>query len=99
MRFVGLALEDWVPDGKTIGLYRAQLIRAGAIERLLHHDAETPAGVGRDLGDHDWPAECGSARKRTLNNDPRLGAAADSSRVARSWTMPELLSIGLADGG
>jgi IS5 family transposase len=35
MRFVGLALPDPVPDGKTIWLYREQLARAGAVERLF----------------------------------------------------------------
>jgi IS5 family transposase len=35
MRFVGLALHDLVPDAKTIWLYREQLARAGAVERLF----------------------------------------------------------------
>jgi transposase, IS5 family len=35
MRFAGLALEDRVPDAKTIWLYREQLTQAGAIERLF----------------------------------------------------------------
>jgi hypothetical protein len=35
MRFVGLALHDPVPDAKTIGLFREQLTRAGAVERLF----------------------------------------------------------------
>ena len=35
MRFVGLALEDRVPDAKTLWLFREQLTRAGAIERLF----------------------------------------------------------------
>ena len=35
MRLVGLALEDRVPDAKTIWLFREQLTRAGAIERLF----------------------------------------------------------------
>ena len=30
MRFVGLALDDAVPDAKTIWLYREQLARVGA---------------------------------------------------------------------
>ena len=34
MRFVSLAL-DRVPDAKTIWLFREQLIKAGAIERLF----------------------------------------------------------------
>jgi transposase, IS5 family len=35
MRFIGLALHDAVPDAKTIWLYREQLARAGAVERLF----------------------------------------------------------------
>jgi IS5 family transposase len=35
MRFVGLALEDRVPDARTICLFREQLTRAGAVARLF----------------------------------------------------------------
>ncbi|MBM3491428.1 MAG: transposase, partial [Alphaproteobacteria bacterium] len=35
MRFVGLALHDAVPDAKTIWLYREQLVRTGAFDRLF----------------------------------------------------------------
>jgi transposase, IS5 family len=35
MRFCGLALHDAVPDAKTIWLYREQLTKAGAIQRLF----------------------------------------------------------------
>jgi IS5 family transposase len=35
MRFVGLGLHEPVPDAKTIWLFREQLTRAGAIERLF----------------------------------------------------------------
>lgn len=35
MRFVGLALHDPIPDAKTIWLFREQLARAGAAERLF----------------------------------------------------------------
>ena len=35
MRSLGFALEDRVPDAKTIWLLRQQLTRAGAIERLF----------------------------------------------------------------
>jgi IS5 family transposase len=35
MRFVGLALCDEVPDAKTIWLFREQLVRAGAFDRLF----------------------------------------------------------------
>jgi hypothetical protein len=35
LRFVALALEDRVPDAKTLWLFREQLTRAGAIEGLF----------------------------------------------------------------
>ena len=35
MRFLGLGLADTVPDAKTIWLFREQLARAGATERLF----------------------------------------------------------------
>ena len=35
MRFLGLGLEDKVPDAKTVWLYREQLTQAGAIEALF----------------------------------------------------------------
>jgi IS5 family transposase len=34
-RFLGLGLEDTVPDAKTVWLYREQLAQAGVIERLF----------------------------------------------------------------
>ena len=37
MRFVGLALHEPVPDATTIWLFREQLVRAGAIEKLFAH--------------------------------------------------------------
>lgn len=35
MRFAGLSLADAVPDAKTIWLFREQLVRAGAFDRLF----------------------------------------------------------------
>jgi len=35
MRFLGLGLEDRVPDAKTVWLYREQLAQAGVIETLF----------------------------------------------------------------
>ena len=35
VRFLGLALEDKVPDAKTVWLYREQLSQAGLIEALF----------------------------------------------------------------
>ncbi len=35
MRFLGLGLEDRVPDAKTVWLYREQLAQAGMIEGFV----------------------------------------------------------------
>jgi IS5 family transposase len=40
IRFVGLALEDRVPDAKTVWLFREQLTRADAIGRLTWSQAK-----------------------------------------------------------
>ena len=36
MRFLGLGLEDKVPDAKTIWLFKENLTKANAIEPLFH---------------------------------------------------------------
>ena len=46
MRFLGLGLEDRVPDAKTVWQYREQLTQAGVIETLF----ETFDGHLKDLG-------------------------------------------------
>ena len=46
MRFLGLGLEDRVPDAKTVWLYREQLTQAGVIEALF----ETFDGYLKDQG-------------------------------------------------
>ena len=46
MRFLGLGLEDRVPDAKTVWLYREQLTQAGVIETLF----ETFDGHLKDQG-------------------------------------------------
>ena len=37
MRFLGLGLEDRVPDAKTVWLYREVLAQAGLVEELFRH--------------------------------------------------------------
>jgi IS5 family transposase len=46
MRFAGLALQDAVPDAKTIWLYREQLTRAGALAKLFARFDAVLAGRG-----------------------------------------------------
>lgn len=43
MRFLGLGLEDWVPDAKTVWLYRKGLAEAGMVEALFKQFDHCPA--------------------------------------------------------
>ena len=53
MRFLGLGLEDRVPDAKTVWLYREQLTQAGVIEGLIRDVRWPPEGSG--LSGDGWP--------------------------------------------
>lgn len=85
MRFAARGLDDPVPDAKTIWLYREQLTRAGASERLLvRFDAA--------LKDKDllapWPAlaglPCGADSSALRSTGGRiLDATAVQARPAR----------------
>ena len=46
MRFLGLGLEDLVPDAKTVWLYREQLTQAGVIEAFIRDVRWPPEGSG-----------------------------------------------------
>jgi hypothetical protein len=72
MRFIGLALHDPVPDAKTIWLYREQLARAGATERLSLPGSTRCYGQGlasdgrancRRDGDRGTPAAAAPGRE------------------------------------
>lgn len=45
MRFLGLGLEDRVPDAKTIWLYREGLVKAGKVEELFSQFDRCPTGA------------------------------------------------------
>jgi transposase, IS5 family len=73
MRFVGLALHDPVPDAKTIWLYREQLARAGAAERLF-------ARFDALLRAKGWLAMGGQIADCRRHGDPSAPVAADPGR-------------------
>jgi transposase, IS5 family len=85
MRFVGLALHDPVPDAKTIWLYREQLARAGAAEKLF-------ARFDALLREKGWLAMGGQIIDATVieARRPRLGRGEkDTIRgggVPAEWT-------------
>ncbi len=67
MRFVGLALRDPVPDATTIWLFREQLARADAVERLFERfDALLRAGGWLAMGGQIADATVIAARRPRL---------------------------------
>ena len=82
MRFVGLGLGDPVPDAKTIWLFREQLTRAGAIERLfVRFDAVLREAGYLAMGGQIVDATVVQARR------PRL--TAEEKATIRSGGVPE----------
>ena len=85
MRFLGLALEDRVPDAKTIWLFREQLTRAGAIERLFtRFDAVLRAAGYLAMGGQIVDATVVQARRPRLNRDEK--ATVKGGAVPEGWS-------------
>jgi transposase, IS5 family len=82
MRFLGLALEDRVPDAKTIWLFREQLTRTGAVERLF----ERFDAVLRDAG---YLAMSGQIVDATVVQARRPRLSKDEKATVRSGAVPE----------
>ena len=84
MRFAGLALHDPVPDAKTIWLYREQLARAGAAERLFaHFDALLRAKGWLAMGGQIVDATVIEARRPRLTQAER--ATIKGGGVPAEW--------------
>ena len=85
MRFLGLALEDRVPDAKTIWLFREQLTRAGAVERLFRHfDAVLRDAGYLAMGGQIMDATVIQARRPRLNKDEK--ATVKGGAVPTDWS-------------
>ena len=85
MRFLCLALEDRVPDAKTIWLFREQLTRAGAVERLFaRFDAVLRAGGYLAMGGQIVDATVVQARRPRLGKDEK--ATVKSGAVPEGWS-------------
>ena len=73
MRFVGLGLHDPVPDAKTVWLFREQLTRAGAIERLFRRfDAALKDKGLLAMGGQILDATVVQARPARLTSDEKV---------------------------
>lgn len=84
MRFLGLALEDRVPDAKTVWLYREQLTQAGAIERLFAgFDAALRVAGDLAMAGQIVDATIVGARRPRLSQDEK--AAVKAGSVPATW--------------
>jgi IS5 family transposase len=85
MRFLGLALNDPVPDAKTVWLYREQLSKAGAIERLLaRFDAALREAGYLAMGGQIVDATVVEARRPRLTQDEK--ATIKAGAVPEAWS-------------
>jgi IS5 family transposase len=72
MRFLGLGLADRVPDAKTIWLFREQLVRAGAMEKLFERfDAALHEGGYLAMGGQIIDATVVAAPRQKLTDDEK----------------------------
>jgi IS5 family transposase len=85
MRFLGLALEDRVPDAKTVWLYREQLTQGGAIERLAaRFDAALRNAGYLAMAGQIVDATVVEARRPRLTQDEKATVKAGS--VPAAWS-------------
>jgi IS5 family transposase len=82
MRFVGLGLGDPVPDAKTLWLFREQLTKAGAIERLF-------ARFDRLLRDAGYLAMGGQIVDATVVEARRPRLKGDEKAIVKGGGVPE----------
>ena len=72
MRFLGLSLGDRVPDAKTIWLFREQLVRAGAMEKLFERfDAALHEAGYLAMGGQIIDATVVAAPRQKLTDDEK----------------------------
>jgi IS5 family transposase len=92
MRFLGLALEDRVPDAKTIWLFREQLTRAGAVERLfMRFDAVLRDAGYLAMGGQIVDATVVQARRPRLRQDEK--ATVKRGAVPEGWSKAKRAQI------
>jgi IS5 family transposase len=89
MCFLGLALEDRVRDAKTVWLFREQLTRAGAIERLFASFDATLRAAG-------YLAMAGQIVDATVIEARRPRMTQDEKATVKAGAMPEGWSKALA---
>jgi transposase, IS5 family len=80
VRFLGLGLEDPVPDAKTVWLYRERLAEAGLVETLFDD-------FDRHLRDRGWRARGGQIVDATIVPVPKQrNSRADNAKIKAGET-------------
>jgi len=82
MTFLGLDLQDGVPDARTIWLFREQLIRAQAVEKLF-------AQFDAMLDAHGFRASGGQIIDATFVEAPRQRNGRDDNQTIKDGKVPE----------
>ncbi|MFU8779163.1 MAG: IS5 family transposase [Roseovarius sp.] len=82
MRFLGLGLEDRVPDATTIWLYREQLVEAGAIEDLF-------AAFNGHLENQGWLAMGGQMVDASIVPVPKQRNRREENAAIKAGETPE----------
>ena len=88
MRFLGLGLEDRVPDAKTVWLYREQLTQAGVIETLFetfdgHLKDQGYLAMGGQIIDASIVAVPKQRNSRKENAGIKAGETRNAGRISR----------------
>src|SRR4030081_1003009 len=81
MRFLGLALEDAVPDAPTVWLFREALARGGLIEKLF-------ATFNRHLGAKGYIARGGQIVDATIVSAPKQRNSREENEAIKSGETP-----------
>lgn len=85
MRFLGLNMQDSVPDEKTIWLFREKLIKANAIEKLFQKFDEC-------LNDHGYFATAGTIVDASIVSVPRQRNSRDDNQKIKEGEIPKLFT-------
>ena len=81
-RFVGLGIEDGIPDGTTLWLFREKLAKAGLIDKLFER-------FGRHLEAKGYIARGGQMVDATIVAVPRQRNSRDENELVKAGTTPE----------
>ena len=82
MRFLGLGIEDKVPDAKTIWLFRDNLTRAGVIKRLFDC-------FNRQLEEAHLITRSGTIVDATFVDAPRQRNTPDENKIIKEGGIPD----------